>query len=55
MTTWAIEARGEATEHYEVVADTEEEARRIFADGDCGQPFYCEVNGIEIVRIEAAA
>jgi hypothetical protein len=53
MPTWSITSTGEARELYEIEAETEEEARAKFKNGDVGLrgPYMTEVSDSEIEEI----
>lgn len=55
MKTWSIVAEGVARELYNVDAETEEEAREKFNDGnDLRGPYMTETSDLEIIEIEEA-
>ena len=54
MSVYTITAIGSAREVYVVVANSEDEAREKFANGDAGEPVLSEVEGCEIDTIDIA-
>jgi hypothetical protein len=51
MPTFRIETEGTAHEVYYVDAPTEDQARKLFNDGELTKPVVLEVEGAEIIEI----